>query len=474
VRQRLLMALACALVVAAVSVPLVSALNYDAWGWLMWGREIAGDLPFSTAGYPSWKPLTGLLAVPLAPLGDAAPAVWLLTVRSAAAIAVLLAFRLGRRAGGPWAGVLAAAALLLIPGWLFQAGVGGSEPILTMLLLGSLDRYLAGDHRAGLLLAFLAALLRPESWPALALAGVVAWRRRPSLRPWVFMALAVVPLLWFGGDYLGSGSPFTGGHMARISKQAKAIQHAGSYPPLVVAERALHMVSPLFLLGLPVALVAGLRRRDPLLLTLCLGALVWTAEVAVMAAVGYAGIGRFLFPAAAAAVVAGAAGLLILVRLPHRVGLQGVLAMLVLALFVGFGAGSASGTARDIGRVEQRADLDQSLSGIMARVSPRRFSSAQHVSAQGVEATALAWRLGVMAESLRHARVPGVALTLREQPWQRLSRRVSRQHLVIRRLARDQELSLVSVSRPGLCARRERARPRPGAPPPPSRGCRGS
>jgi hypothetical protein len=446
-RDIVLMAIACALIAAAVSVPLASALSYDAWGWLLWGREIVGDLPFTTSGYPSWKPLTGLIAIPLAPLGDAAPWLWLFTVRASVGIALLIAYRLGRRAAGPWAGALAMAGLVLVPGWLFQAGVGGSEPVLTLLLLGTLDRHLAGDDRAGLLLAFLASLLRPESWPLLAAASCVAWWRRPGLRPWVVLALAVVPLLWFGGDYLGSGSPFTGGHMARISKQARAIQHADTYPPLVVLQRAVRMLPPVILLGLPVALVAGLRRRDPLLLALCAGALVWTAEVAAMSALGYAGIARFLFPAAAAAVVAGAVGLVILARLVRPAGVRYALALVVV---VGVGvsaATSAAGTQRDLAMVEHRADLDQSLGAIMARVGARGFSSRGQVSAQGLEATALAWRLGVMAEPLRHAHVPGVALQLRDVPWPRFRRRVARHHLVVRAIARDEELSLVAITR---------------------------
>ena len=122
------MLLVCALV-AGASMPFAPSLSYDAWGWLLWGREIVGSLPFTTATYPSWKPLTGLIAIPLAPLGDAAPWLWLFGVRTAAVVALLLAFRLGRRAAGPWAGLLAATALLLVPGWLFEAGVGESEPV---------------------------------------------------------------------------------------------------------------------------------------------------------------------------------------------------------------------------------------------------------------------------------------------------------------------------------------------------------
>lgn len=440
------MVLACALL-AAASLPFGSGLSYDAWGWLLWGRELLGALPFSTAGYPSWKPLTALIAVPLAPLGDAAPWAWLFIVRAAALVAVLLAFRLARRAAGPWAGALAAAALLLMPGWAFQAGVGESEPLLTALLLGALDRHLERRHGSGLMLAFLAALLRPEAWILLAFSGLVAWRRRPALRPWVGLALVALPALWLGGDYLGSGSPFTGGHLARISKQAVLLRHAGGFPPIVVMRRAAELVPALLLVGLPVALVAGVRRRDPLLPALCCGALLWTAEVAAMSLLGYAGLARFLLPAAAAAAIAGAVGLVILVRLPRAAAARSALAAVALVGLAVPAAGSVYGTGHEAAMVEHRTDVDQSLGTLMARVGRRAFDRTGHVSAQGLEATALAWRLGVDTQSLRHPRIPEVALELRDMPWPRLSRRVARDHLVVHPLASDEELNLLAVTR---------------------------
>jgi hypothetical protein len=441
-----MLVLVCALV-AGASMPFAPSLSYDAWGWLLWGREIVGSLPFTTATYPSWKPLTGLIAIPLAPLGDAAPWLWVLGVRTAAVVAVVLAFRLGRRAAGPWAGVVAAAALLLVPGWLFEAGVGESEPLLTALLLGALDRHLARRDGAGLGLVFLASLLRPETWPLLAASGVVAWRRRPGLRPWVGAALVAVPVLWFGGDYVGSGSPFTGGHLARISRQAVEIQQGGSYPPLVVVRRGAELVPAVLLAGVPVALAAAVRRRDPLLLTLCAGALIWTAEVAAMSALGYPGIQRFLFPAAAAAVIAGASGLMMLVRLPRahvtRAALAGVALVAVAAS--AFTAGPA--TRSETARIEHRADVSQSLVTLMERVNPRAFEGTRHVAVEGIETTALAWRLGVSPLRFRGAHVPGLALEVRDVPWLRMRRRVARHHLEVRQVLRTTELSLVSVTR---------------------------
>jgi hypothetical protein len=326
--------------------------------------------------------------------------------------------------------------------------VGGSEPLLTVLLLGALDRHLERRDGAGLALALMAALLRPESWPLLGVSAIVAWRRSPALRPWAVAAVAAVPLLWFGGDYLGSGSPFTGGHLARMSKQATAMQDTGSFPPLVVLRRALSLAPPAILLGLVVALLAGVRRRDPLLLVLDAVALSWTAEVAAMSALGYAGLERFLFPAAAATSIAGAVGLVMLIRsAPRNAAVRGALAAVALATVAIPGHGLVTGTGREAGMVEHRADINQSLASIVATAGPRELGSTRRVSVEGVEATALAWRLGVSPRSLRHTHVPGVALELRDVPWVRLDRRVARHHLVVRPLARDRELSLVSVTR---------------------------
>src|SRR4051794_41906023 len=98
--------LAGSLAVAGVSLLVVRALSYDAWGWLLWGREIAGRLPFTTSEYPTWKPLAALVAAPLAAFGSAGPLLWLLLARFGAGLSVVLAYRLaspapGRAAGAP-------------------------------------------------------------------------------------------------------------------------------------------------------------------------------------------------------------------------------------------------------------------------------------------------------------------------------------------------------------------------------------
>src|SRR2546430_2395045 len=77
----------------------------------------------------------------------------------------------------------------------------------------AVGRHVYRHDRSGFLLVVLASLLRPESWPALLVSGMVLWRRRPGSRALVLAAVAAVPVLWFGGDYLGSGDPFRGGQL---------------------------------------------------------------------------------------------------------------------------------------------------------------------------------------------------------------------------------------------------------------------
>src|SRR4051794_340740 len=110
---------AAILVVALLSLAVwAPAPGYDAWAWLLWGREVAHGA-LSTVDGPAFKPLPVGVCALLAPLG--APWLWVLVVRVAAVAAVWLAFRLGRELGGCGGGVLAAAAVVLTGGFALQA-----------------------------------------------------------------------------------------------------------------------------------------------------------------------------------------------------------------------------------------------------------------------------------------------------------------------------------------------------------------
>ena len=448
------------LAVAAGSLLLGFALSYDAWGWLIWGRELVGHLPFTTDGYPTWKPLTGLIAIPLAPLGGAGPLLWLLIARFGAVLSLVLAFRLGRRVAGPGAGVLAAASLLLMPDWVFQAGVGGSEPLLTALLLGAVARHANRDDGVAFALVLLASLLRPEAWGPLLVSSMVTWGRRPAIRPLVVAGLVAVPVLWLGGDYLGSGNPFRGAVLAKMSAEAHELRRSGVPPAVGVLNRAWPMVLLPLLACAPVGLVYGLRRRDPILMTLALGGLAWVAEVAALATLGYAGVTRFLFPAAAGLAVVGAAGLVLLVRSSAATpALRLGLAVVLVALAVP-SVPRIQATGREATRVEARTDLEQALSRLVAHFGARALRATPDLSSEGVEVTGFAWRIGALPGPLKKLRVPGLRVALRDRGWAPFWRSMSQRRGLFETetILHDGRLFLIAVEPRATDAQEDRRR----------------
>lgn len=62
-----LVLVAC-LVLAGLSLMLPYAPTYDAWAWIVWGREVA-SLDLETTRGPSWKPLPVVFTTLFAPFG---------------------------------------------------------------------------------------------------------------------------------------------------------------------------------------------------------------------------------------------------------------------------------------------------------------------------------------------------------------------------------------------------------------------
>jgi hypothetical protein len=438
------------LVLAGASTLVVNALNYDAWGWLLWGRELIGRLPFSTGGYPSWKPFTALVAFALAPLGAAAPFAWLTIARLGALLAVALAFCLGRRIGGLWAGLLAAAALLVMPDWLMQTALGGSEPLLTALLLAAAERHTSGRDGQGFALMAAAAALRPESWVLFAASGIVTAHRRPGLRPAVVFGWVAVAALWFGGDYLGSGDPLHGGHLARWSREARLGRRADDPAALAVLARLGWAVPLVAVAGLPVALTEAWRRRDPLPLCLAVGGLVWFAEVAVLATLGYAGLTRFLFPAAAALSIVGSAGVVGLVAGSRS--LAPVTRVVLLAALIGLAVPSGVRLADLHGEataIEERVDLEQAVGRLFGPGATADLPGARGLSAEGVELTSIAWHAEVLPRRLHRWHFPGLRVALHDKRWRPFWRAAKRHRrgFATRTVARVGPVYLISAVR---------------------------
>ena len=292
----------CIVGLAALSLFLPAAPGYDAWAWLLWGREV-GTLSLDTVGGPAWKPLPVGIAALLAPAGGLAPDLWLAVARAGAlaavALAACVAWRLAAAAPpairGAAAG-LAAVGVLLTGGFVRHAAVGDAEPLLVALVLGAFALALDGRHRAALGVGALAALVRPETWPFLALYGLWRWREDPVL----IGALAVaVPAAWVVPELLASGELLRSADRARIPNPGQ---------PATAAVPALATVAAATGVVFAPATVAALGARGRAALPALAGA-AWIGLVALMSQAGFSGEPRYVLPGAALVAVSGGAGL---------------------------------------------------------------------------------------------------------------------------------------------------------------------
>jgi hypothetical protein len=314
----LLIAAAVCIAAAVASLALPSGPTYDSYSWLIWGRDLA-HLTLSTSGTgTSWKPLPAIVDALLTPLGRGVPDAWLVIARAGALFAVAMAFRLAWRlspgGGRLVGGLVAAASVALTQKWLASTGVGDAEGLMTALALLAVDRHLDGHVRQAFWLLVTAALIRIEMLPFVTAYGAwLVWTKRAR---WSVPAgVLLVPLLWFGADWLGSGRLGTAAGVARHRKPGSP--GASAHPALAVLQEAYSMLPwtawVAIVFALAFALVARRARTSRVVFVLAGWAAAWTAIVALMAEHGYAGLQRFVFMAAALeSVVAGiGAGLLV-------------------------------------------------------------------------------------------------------------------------------------------------------------------
>jgi hypothetical protein len=309
---------------AALTLLAPSQPTYDPWAWLLWGREVA-SLNLSTVEGPAFKPLPVAVTALLSAAGAAAPALWLVIVRTASFAAIGLgaavAYELtgSRRAAGA-----GAVAVLALDGWAWHTATGTSEPLLVAVGLAALLCGLRGRHAPALALAVACALLRTECWPFAAVYALWLWRTAPGLRPWLAAGAVAVPALWLVPEWLGSGDVLRSSDRARIPNPGQPATE--SRPALASLREAAQLPWwPLLLAGLP-----GARGRA---LRLAGAGAAWIALVALMAEAGYSGEPRYALPGAALLAVGAAAGVArlrrgvlmgavvvaALVTLPHRV-----------------------------------------------------------------------------------------------------------------------------------------------------------
>jgi hypothetical protein len=363
----LVLVLACT-VLAALTLLVPSAPTYDPWSWIIWGREIA-HLDLVTTEGPSWKPLPVLFTTVFSFFGSAAPDLWLVVARAGAFAGIVLAFRVSRRLGGGLVGGAAAgAALAIAPWWVRNAAMGNSEGLLVALMLGAVDRHLAGDRRAAFLLAAAAALLRPEVWPFLGLYGLRLLWRGGVARSLIVVAGAAVVALWLVPEWFGSGDLFRAAHRAKDVNPG-APTYADNPAVEVLRNAAAMLTAPTF-----AGLVAGVgllvARRDRALAVLAGLAIAWLGLVAYMTQDGFSGNQRYLIAPAALLIVLGgaAAGRLLRwggARLTNRPVRRGLVRAAVAVVAVAFAAPSFAQLLPTMREVHYQADLVNELPGLV-------------------------------------------------------------------------------------------------------------
>jgi hypothetical protein len=418
VRRPLVLCLALA---AASLLVVAPAPSYDPWAWLLWGSELLdGDL--STLEGPAFKPLPVAVSTLLAGLGSAAPVLWVFLARAAAAVAVWLGFRLGRRlsGGSAVAGGLAAVGVALCGEYLAYASEGVAEAMLLALGLAAVEAARAGRPRWALAAAVGCALLRVETWPFLVVAAAVAWRRRPEDRWLLAGAALLVPAAWFVPEVVGSGEVLRSAGRARVPNPG---QPALADIPALASLRAAAAM-PLWPLWAGVgmlawsAVVRGGQAARAALVPAIVG-LAWIAQVAAMAQAGFSGEPRYALAGAALVAVSGAAGIVLVSRRLPR-GSRGA-ALAVAAMVLAVAATSRLASVAGVRRAQAhqwalQADLLGALDAV-GGVDSVLGCGVPYVGT--MRAPLVAYRLGVpkhVVEPDRAPEAPGVVFRSRLTP----------------------------------------------------------
>jgi hypothetical protein len=347
-------ALVACLALAAASLLLPSEPSYDPWAWIVWGREIF-ELDLDTTGGPSWKPgpvlLTTLFA-PLAGLDDGVPpALWLVVARAGGLLALVLAYRVGRRLGdGPVAGVVAAVALATLPLLLRYMAHGNEAPLAVALMLWAVERELDGrrDQATGLL--FAACLLRPEVFPFLLVLGALLWRAEPARRPLVAGLFVALPLLWLVPEWIGSGNPFDAGKQA-ASRPPWSLANA-QVPWVAALDRAHSLCGIELELAALLGLVSAAIRRERTTLVLACVGIAWLLLVVAMTQFGFSGANRYFLPPLVIACLLAGVGVARALVVPVPRAARLAVAAALVALAVPF----AADRGRDLGEQARSAE----------------------------------------------------------------------------------------------------------------------
>ena len=419
---------------AALSLLLPHTPTYDPWAWIIWGREIAG-LDLNTHSGPSWKPFPVLFTTVFSIFGDAAPALWLLVARAGGLFAVAMAFRLANRlaggAAGIVAGLVAAGAVLSSSGYVRTVALGNSEGVLVACVLWAIERHLDGRRDHAFLLAFAAALIRPEVWPFVGLYALFVFVTEPRRRIVVALLMLLLPVLWFGPELWGSGDLLRAS--ARANTPNPDSPAFDEHPALEVFKRArITLIAPIkagVIVAVAFALVAFVRRRaEKATLAIALGGASLVVVVAIMTEAGYSGNFRYLvLPAALGSVLGGVGAARVLqgiAALAERLsgsarvgaGVAVAAAAVLGAAALPFALPRARHLPRQIERLEFQAQLADDLDRVIELAGgPERVVACGQPFTNRFLVPAVAWRLDLHGIRVGlNPRPPAVVFRARE------------------------------------------------------------
>jgi hypothetical protein len=315
--------------------------GYDAFGWLVWGRQVL-HWNLNTDGAPSWKPLTFLFTLPFALAGRGDIWLWMVTSVAGAFAGVVFAGRIAYRLTGPcperryapWvAALFAGVGVLALDGYWQQILIANADPLVVTACLAAIDAHFSKHPRLAFSMLVLASLGRPEVWPFALLYALWAWRAVPSMRRFTAVGAVLIPALWFVIPALTSKSWFEPGDLALHSVNPINVIHGSKFSAIIDRFFSLYQL-PVWLAALCGVGIAA-ARRDRQTLGLVAAVCLWVALEIGLALHGWSGATRYLFePAAVTVVIAGSAVGRLLGFAPRRPWvLRWVGPVVVVALF---------------------------------------------------------------------------------------------------------------------------------------------
>jgi hypothetical protein len=450
---------AVGLAIGALSLLIPSTPSYDPWAWLVWGREIV-HFNLQTTGGPTWKPLPMIFTTVFALFGKAAPDMWLVVARAGAVMAAVMVFKVASRltwsladraglgagatrseriavlAPGLLAGLIATLGLVFSGAFITDNAYGYSEGLMTALVLIAVDRHLDGHPRQAFVVAFFAALDRPEIWVFWGPYGLWLMWKDPGARKLVIGLFVLIPVLWFLPEYWGSGHFFRGVNRANHPRSNSPAFAKCPFCKELSNASVTVLTRIKIAAGLAVAVAAGLlvraqlARRDYKLAdnherTLMavaaagLAGLAWWVLIAILTQAGFSGNNRYLVLGAGLIEIAGgvgfgwaalelgklrkrmverAAGAETAERFPVLAG-NGP-AVLIMAAAFAFLPSFVGNSLTDIQRTHRalvyQAKLRQDLGAIIARYGgAKKLLACGTVMTEGFQVPMVAYALGV-------------------------------------------------------------------------------